>query len=31
MYEKLPVSIKRDGLFVLWKYEMKDEQMTKVP
>ena len=31
MYEKLPDSIKQDGLFVLWKYEMKDEQMTKVP
>ena len=31
MYEKLPDSIKQDGLFVLWKYEMKDGQMTKVP
>ena len=31
MYKKLPDSIKQDGLFVLWKYEMKDGQMTKVP
>lgn len=31
MYEKLPNSLKQNGLFVLWKYEMKDGQMSKVP
>ena len=31
MYEKLPQELKERGMFCLWKYEERDDCLTKVP